>query len=936
MSFLRLRLCALSSWVSVWNRTPHLCESLEPRRMLFVNVDGTDGPDMIEVAYVPADLRFHITVNGVETTVLDQVHVRALGGDDTIRVQSTNPGNRLVIYGGSGNDVVSNPNHNLAQTYAGTDPFFGCEFIGESGVDTLIADNSADTEIVQIDIFNFGISRRDSQGPDLATPELESVERVNYIDSNFGNPIEVHPGIEQVTVDGAGGNDQIVATGALLSSANQTMSIDGGAGSDLFALEDSFQLNSVDYKITANTVEKYVGRVLTYGGFESFDLVCTSSFDQITLLSKPAAMSMTIDAGGADDVVIVGGGDLDGSGLFAGNVTLSGGLDSDLIRFDDHLDSDAAGETEAYTFDNFTLAKGSAQLIYGSFESQTLDVANGIIAGFNTVPVINLNALSGQIESTTINGGSDRGMIVNLGNGNAAVSNNITLKFGEGIADFNINDQSATVARNFSLSANQLTSPVTVNFSGADNVNLNAGPMNDNISITGSAPGTAVVAHGNLGNDFVSIGGGDFDNMLSPVTVTGNGGMDVIRFDALQDPDLFTGTLRNNSFATGGLTHSYTTFETVNVRAGTGGSDVTIQSVPFLTLPAISTTVFSGGSGADLVTIGTGNVGVPGNVTVTGAGGSDTLVLDDSTSGGAASYTFDPGNRFFKGSGVVSIVATVEKQILLANNNSNTITVNSVNAELTVMGNAGNDSVIVLDSSDPVTVNTGSETASATAPFGDSIEINSDFGVSGDAPATVLIDQDDTVLGLNVSQQGTLRIAGGAVLDKSAGSGSFFSLTGTLDLAGGSFLSRAGGPTLATFQGLLTHGSSGGAWNGTSPSGSINSSLAASSPLSDGVGYGLGSQVPPTIGSFTIGLNDTLVRYTLAGDSDLDLDVDLSDLGNMASHFGATSGSIWSQGNFDYDDDVDLPDLGTLATTFGMNLSGQLRRESTWVGERTR
>lgn len=53
------------------------------------------------------------------------------------------------------------------------------------------------------------------------------------------------------------------------------------------------------------------------------------------------------------------------------------------------------------------------------------------------------------------------------------------------------------------------------------------------------------------------------------------------------------------------------------------------------------------------------------------------------------------------------------------------------------------------------------------------------------------------------------------------------------------------------------------------------------------------------------------------GDSDLDGDVDLSDLGALASHYGAASGARWSYGDFDLDGDVDLSDLGTLASHYG-------------------
>jgi hypothetical protein len=58
------------------------------------------------------------------------------------------------------------------------------------------------------------------------------------------------------------------------------------------------------------------------------------------------------------------------------------------------------------------------------------------------------------------------------------------------------------------------------------------------------------------------------------------------------------------------------------------------------------------------------------------------------------------------------------------------------------------------------------------------------------------------------------------------------------------------------------------------------------------------------------------ILQTDFGDADTDGDVDLADLGNLATGFGQPGERRWSRGNFDCDDDVDLNDLGTLATNF--------------------
>jgi hypothetical protein len=64
--------------------------------------------------------------------------------------------------------------------------------------------------------------------------------------------------------------------------------------------------------------------------------------------------------------------------------------------------------------------------------------------------------------------------------------------------------------------------------------------------------------------------------------------------------------------------------------------------------------------------------------------------------------------------------------------------------------------------------------------------------------------------------------------------------------------------------------------------------------------------------------NDWISSHiTVPGDADADFDVDLSDLGVLATHYGITTGGHWHLGDFDLDGDVDLNDLGSLATHYG-------------------
>jgi hypothetical protein len=185
-----------------------------------------------------------------------------------------------------------------------------------------------------------------------------------------------------------------------------------------------------------------------------------------------------------------------------------------------------------------------------------------------------------------------------------------------------------------------------------------------------------------------------------------------------------------------------------------------------------------------------------------------------------------------------------------------------------------------------------------------------------------VIDQSDDIENLSIFNGGTVRVTSGAVLLKTRlGLNPSLTINGELDLAGGAFLSRAGGPTPAQFRAQIIAGRNGGTWNGTSASGAINSSLAASTPRGDGVGYGLGSDVAvSSIGGFTIAPGDTILRYTLEGDTDLNQQVNLIDFNRLSANFGQTN-RVWTNGDSNYDGTVNLADFNALSANFGSTVT---------------
>ena len=147
--------------------------------------------------------------------------------------------------------------------------------------------------------------------------------------------------------------------------------------------------------------------------------------------------------------------------------------------------------------------------------------------------------------------------------------------------------------------------------------------------------------------------------------------------------------------------------------------------------------------------------------------------------------------------------------------------------------------------------------------------------------------------------------------------------TGVLDLTNNALLiNYTGASPLTTIAGDLKTGYSSGGWNGVG----IQSSAAAAVAISANIhktALGFGDASTLGIGSFaghTIDSTTLVVGYTLAGDANLDGQVNTTDFMMLASHFGATT-NLWTSGNFNYDATVNALDFNAVATNFGSVLS---------------
>ncbi len=176
---------------------------------------------------------------------------------------------------------------------------------------------------------------------------------------------------------------------------------------------------------------------------------------------------------------------------------------------------------------------------------------------------------------------------------------------------------------------------------------------------------------------------------------------------------------------------------------------------------------------------------------------------------------------------------------------------------------------------------------------------------------TVRILPDGTTNGLS----GVNLIAIGGVTD---------AWTGKLDLENNSIIAdyATGDPSpIDTIANYIKNGYAGGAWNGNG----MTSSAAATSNPKTALGYGEASVVYPSGGSFMtvpVDADMVLVKYTYSGDANLDGQVDISDLGALATSWQTSA--MWTGGDFDYSGFVDISDLGILATNWQVGVGAPL------------
>ena len=894
--------------------------------------------DVFEDRIVSGILTIRNELPVVGTTGVANVLVRGTRFADHFNIVESGLYWNLTLAGGQGDDLLqqtpllapSGGKYDLDDNFVGY-----VKFDGGSGVDSVVL-SDLDDELGDADryiISRSGIRKGDFQDPvPDSMLELSFVDRITLWCDDDTNDIQFDlGGTTFAEIFGGGGDDRfinkseaVVPSNVMVNSLGMLARLHGGDGNDRLQLDDGaggagdYELGAAAFGYTRDSIT----RTVEFDGMSRIDVNGSNAANTAILRAKPQDAILSFFVNGGDDTLIVGGGDLDASGLHGS--TLLGGAGNDKIVFDDALDDHAGFDADTLTINFQTLTKDGVVIGYGAFESQkviTSGVMNGPLAFPNTVRVHGIDMPTEIVDTPGF-----RSTNVEVGNGPFGLSQVLApLKLTSSDAmDVTVFDTLSTTNKQFVIGATNIrqnNSPATldIDHSGLDGISIIAGGTNDQFIIEAVAAGEVVFVNGGGGDDLVSVGNGSAVGIRGPVHFAGGAGAnDKVIFSNLLDfaTAPIDSRLTSSSFRAGdGPLHQFFNgVEQVQVGfSSLGGADLAMESV------TQAVTVIGGG-GDDRVTIRN----LLNNVFLNGAGqqSGDSLLIDDSTSTTPDRYALDLDNVIRKNAasgGPAVAVAGLEAVELRAGEGHNQVHVETAPFDLAVYTNGGNDSIVVNDSTGVVRIHTGGEVANAPgAPLGDSFSV----GIDNDAiPAAVSIGQDDQVILFQVGAAGTLRLDNNAVLRK-APTNLFplpLLLRGTLDLGGGALIYDEEGSPQA-FRQWITAGRNGGTWDGRSPTGAITSSQAAATADADGVGYGRGTEVALSqIGSFTINPGDMVLRYTIAGDADLNGRVDIADFARLAASFNSTSVQ-WTSGDFDYDTVTGIGDFAQLANHFNRSI----------------
>lgn len=514
-----------------------------------VTVNGTGGANHIQVTATGTT----VTVSGLQEVVTltnveagDRLVIQGLGGNDVIDASTVSVDViGLTIDGGAGNDTITgsrgadilmggdgNDNVNggmgndFADLGAGNDTFTwnpgdGSDTVeGGAGTDTLVFNGSNAAE--SMDVSANGGRVRLFRDVGNIVMDLNAVERLQVNATGGADQITLNDltgtGVQRVTIDLAG-----TAGGTGSDGAADTVTVNGTLGDDhlnLVSSGNSVLVQGLSEQVTVANVGAEDSMVVN--GLAGNDVIDAS------LIKAGQLANLTINGGDGDDSII-------GS---AGNDTVFGGRGNDVARLgagddtfvwnpgdgNDTIEGQAGFDTLRFNGANIAetiniSANGSRALFTRDIASITMDLNGVERVQFNALggaDTINVNDLTGtSIDEVDLDLGAGDGqpdtVVLNATNGDDV----ITVTNNNGVVTVTGLKEEVKIS-NFGAGDR-----LVINGLGGDDVITASGLGNSGLQLTANGGDGDDVLIGSAGNDVLSGGAGD-DVLI------GGGGIDVL------------------------------------------------------------------------------------------------------------------------------------------------------------------------------------------------------------------------------------------------------------------------------------------------------------------------------------------------------------------------------------------------------------------------
>jgi hypothetical protein len=226
-------------------------------------------------------------------------------------------------------------------------------------------------------------------------------------------------------------------------------------------------------------------------------------------------------------------------------------------------------------------------------------------------------------------------------------------------------------------------------------------------------------------------------------------------------------------------------------------------------------------------------------------------------------------------------------------------------SSLTKAGDGTMDIISLVNSPSPASLNTLAGTVNAHLDLGANVTLNAGGGTTN----------------LHSTQHlAAVNVASGARVNVVAGSNKVL-VTQSAAIAAGGVVDLNDNDAVINYTGAV------GTLVDDTRQAILDGRLTSSAAVTDQTGLGYADNaaldsVKAVFSGENVDPSSILIKFTYLGDSDLDGDVDVADLGKLATSW--QSANVWSGGDFDYNGAVDVNDLGKLATNWQAGVGNPL------------